>query len=72
MIKEIGLQDISTTIEEFARLDLSVKKVFITENKINGLSFPTFKESMGVFALKFSKGAHDIDVRSCCMLMALM
>ena len=53
LIKKIGLQDISTTIEEFARLDLPVKKVFITENKINGLSFPTFKESMVIFGLGY-------------------
>jgi len=53
LIKKFGLQDISTTIDEFARLDLPVKKVFITENKINGLSFPMIKESMVIFGLGY-------------------
>ena len=53
LIKKFGFQDISTTIEEFARLDLPVKKVFITENKINGLIFPMVKQSMVIFGLGY-------------------
>ncbi len=53
LIKKFGFQDISTTIEEFARLDLPVNKVFITENKINGLIFPMVKQSMVIFGLGY-------------------
>jgi len=49
----LGLQDISTPLAEFACLDLPVKKVFITENKINGLSFPPVPDSMVIFGLGY-------------------
>ncbi len=47
--KAFQLEDVSTTIEEFATLSLPVEKVFVTENKINGLSFPTVKKGMVIF-----------------------
>ena len=42
-------QDIAVTHDTFARLDLPVKKVFITENEINFLTFPDVRQSMVIF-----------------------
>ncbi len=53
LISAMGLQDISTPMAEFACLDLPVKRVFITENKINGLSFPMVPDSMVIFGLGY-------------------
>lgn len=53
LVTDLRLQDISTTIEEFSSLSLPVKRVFITENKINGLSFPMIPGSMVIFGLGY-------------------
>jgi len=53
LIKDFRFQDISTAIEEFSSLSLPVEKVFITENKINGLSFPKIPGSMVIFGLGY-------------------
>jgi hypothetical protein len=37
------------TTDEFCRLDLAVDRVFITENDINGLAFPQFKNAIVIF-----------------------
>lgn len=42
-------QDISVTRDTFARLDLPVERVFITENEINFLAFPPVPRSMVIF-----------------------
>jgi hypothetical protein len=42
-------QDITVTHDTFARLDLPVKKVFITENEINFLAFPPVERSLVIF-----------------------
>jgi hypothetical protein len=42
-------QDITVTHDTFARLDLPVKKVFITENEINFLAFPDVRQSLVIF-----------------------
>ena len=42
-------QDITLTQETFARLELPVTKVFITENEINFLAFPDVPEAMVIF-----------------------
>ncbi len=42
-------QDISLTGDTFARLDLPVRRVFVTENEINFLAFPNTAESMVIF-----------------------
>ncbi|MCK4507868.1 MAG: hypothetical protein KAU27_04975 [Desulfuromonadales bacterium] len=42
-------QDVTVTMETFARLDLPVKRVFITENEINFLAFPMISQSMVIF-----------------------
>lgn len=42
-------QDITVTHTTFARLDLPVERVFVTENEINFLAFPAVKRSLVLF-----------------------
>ncbi|MFZ0134089.1 MAG: Wadjet anti-phage system protein JetD domain-containing protein [Desulfobacterales bacterium] len=42
-------QDVTVNHETFARLDLAVDRVFITENEINFLAFPCLARSMVIF-----------------------
>jgi hypothetical protein len=49
-----GLTDLTLTVSEFKALDLAVKTVFITENKINGLAFPDFPDAIVIFGLGYS------------------
>ena len=42
-------QDISVPLEAFARLELPVRRVFITENEINFLAFPPVPQSLVLF-----------------------
>ncbi|MCP4721518.1 MAG: hypothetical protein GY860_18835 [Desulfobacteraceae bacterium] len=53
LAKDFKLQDISTTIEEFTSLNPPVEKIFITENKINGLIFPDVPHSLILFGLGY-------------------
>ena len=48
-----GLTDLSLPIEAFKKLDLLLDRVFITENKTNGLSFPNKKNSIVIFGLGY-------------------
>jgi hypothetical protein len=48
-----GLSDLSVPSAEFARLRLPVRRVFITENEINGLAFPPVPESLVLFGLGY-------------------
>ena len=48
-----GLHDIATPAEQFADLELPVRRVFITENEINGLAFPDAEASLVVFGLGY-------------------
>jgi len=48
-----GLSDLSIPPEQFARLQLPVKRVFITENKINGLAFPDVRDALVIFGLGY-------------------
>lgn len=48
-----GLTDLSVPPEEFARLDLPVERVYITENRINGLTFPHCEGSIVIFGLGY-------------------
>jgi hypothetical protein len=48
-----GLDDISTPVEQFAILDLPIRRVFITENEINGLAFPAAEQSIVIFGLGY-------------------
>ena len=42
-------QDITVNADAFARLDLPVERVFVTENEINFLAFPPLVDSLVVF-----------------------
>jgi hypothetical protein len=48
-----GLTDLAVPAQEFASLDLPVERVFITENEINGLAFPSVPDSLAIFGLGY-------------------
>lgn len=48
-----GLTDLAVTAREFAALELPVERVFITENEINGLTFPNMPASLVIFGLGY-------------------
>lgn len=48
-----GLSDLSVPLNTFINLKLSCNKVFITENKINGLSFPNIQNAIVIFGLGY-------------------
>ena len=48
-----GLSDLSLPPEQFATLRLPVRRVFVTENRTNGLAFPHSPRSMVVFGLGY-------------------
>src|SRR6266542_1300185 len=48
-----GLSDIATPAAQFALLALPVERVFITENDVNGLSFPDVAHSLVIFGLGY-------------------
>ena len=64
-----GLTDISIPIEQFAALELEVSKVFITENEVNGLSFPSVRDAIVVFGLGYGveilRQAHWLADKQC-------
>jgi hypothetical protein len=49
----LGLTDLSIPLSRFLSLDPSCERVFITENKINGLSFPQVRHSLVIFGLGY-------------------
>ncbi|CAN5149755.1 DUF3322 and DUF2220 domain-containing protein [soil metagenome] len=48
-----GISDITARASEFARLDIPVRNVFITENEISGLAFPDVAESLVILGLGY-------------------
>lgn len=48
-----GLSDLSLPPEQFAALRLAARRVFITENRINGLAFPDCPGGMVIFGLGY-------------------
>jgi hypothetical protein len=46
-----GMSDLTVPAAEFARLPIAARRVFITENKINGLAFPEVTDSLVIFGL---------------------
>jgi hypothetical protein len=48
-----GLLDIATPAAQFASLATSARRIFITENEVNGLAFPDVTEGMVVFGLGY-------------------
>ncbi|HAT32155.1 MAG TPA: hypothetical protein DCW29_15255 [Janthinobacterium sp.] len=51
-----GLSDMAVPVAQFASLKLAVKRVFITENEINGLAFPDVAGAIVIFG-----GGYGID-----------
>lgn len=49
-----GLRDLAVPVEEFAQLELPVRRVFITENEINGLAFPDVDQALVIFGLGYA------------------
>lgn len=47
------LTDLSVPLSQFAQLNLACRKVFITENKINGLCFPDVTQAIVIFGLGY-------------------
>ncbi len=52
-----GTSDLTVPQSEFHRLALPCRQVFITENKINGLSFPATPDSLVIFGLGYGIGS---------------
>ncbi len=52
-LKIQGLSDVSAPLDQVASLCLPVKRVFITENDINGLAFPLLEGSLVLFGLGY-------------------
>ncbi len=48
-----GLTDLTIPVEQFAGLDLPVERVFVTENKINGLAFPDVPRAIVIMGLGY-------------------
>lgn len=53
MAEFAGASDITLTWRDVAKLDLLVDRVFITENKINGLAFPAARNALVIFGLGY-------------------
>lgn len=49
-----GLTDLSVPVEQFAALKLPVRRVYLTENDINGLAFPNAPNALVIFGLGYS------------------
>jgi len=52
-IRISGLSDLTVPADEFARLALPARRVFITENEINGLAFPETADAIVIFGLGY-------------------
>ncbi len=48
-----GVSDLSMPVAQFQQLNLLIDKVFITENKVNGLAFPPVNNAMVIFGLGY-------------------
>jgi hypothetical protein len=48
-----GLMDLSLPMADAAKFEFGAKTIFITENKINGLSFPPVKGALIIFGLGY-------------------
>jgi hypothetical protein len=48
-----GLLDLATPIAQFASLAMPARRIFITENEVNGLAFPDVADGMVVFGLGY-------------------
>ncbi|MBU0995685.1 MAG: hypothetical protein KJ737_24585 [Proteobacteria bacterium] len=53
----MGLSDLEIPVDDFKKLSLQPDTVFIVENDINGLSFPSFPYALVVFGLGYGLNA---------------
>lgn len=49
----LGLSDLTVPLNAFAAMKCPASRIFITENKINGLCFPAVPDAMVIFGLGF-------------------
>lgn len=48
-----GLSDLTVPIDQFSRLSLPIRCVFITENEVNGLAFPSVPDAIVIFGMGY-------------------
>jgi hypothetical protein len=48
-----GLSDLTVPAAEFAQLDLDARRVFVTENEVSGIAFPSVPDSLVVLGLGY-------------------
>tara|TARA_B100000745_G_scaffold178482_1_gene116913 strand:+ start:2835 stop:4070 length:1236 start_codon:yes stop_codon:yes gene_type:complete len=48
-----GLSDLTIPLSQFKALDILIDTVYITENKLNGLTFPSVNNAMVIFGLGY-------------------
>ncbi|MGO2089924.1 MAG: Wadjet anti-phage system protein JetD domain-containing protein [Oceanisphaera sp.] len=48
-----GLDELSIPLSAFSKLDLLLDRVFITENKVNGLAFPPVRNALVIYGLGY-------------------
>ncbi len=56
VLKVAGLSDITLPVNEFEKLNLTCKNIFIIENQITTLSFPKIKNSIVIFGNGYKVG----------------
>ena len=49
-----GLDELTIPLDAFSKLDLLLDRVFITENKVNGLAFPAVRNALVIFGLGYA------------------
>lgn len=49
-----GLTDLTVRADEFSRLGIDAKRVFVVENEINGLAFPPVEGGLVIFGLGYA------------------
>ncbi len=54
LVSRVGFQDLTLTLSDFSQLKLDRSiRIFVTENKINGLSFPLCANALVIFGLGY-------------------
>jgi hypothetical protein len=56
-----GLLDVATPAAQFASLAMPARRIFITENEVNGLAFPDVAEGIVVFGLGYGRQGKDLE-----------
>ena len=53
VLRPDGISDLTIPAAELAQLSLNVERVFVTENEINGLTFPAMRRAIVIFGLGY-------------------